>query len=340
MCGHSAQWFEMLSGKRVFEGRDVSETLAGVIKSEALFEMLSGKRVFEGRDVSETLAGVIKSEAPWQALPSDTPPTLDKVLRRCLEKEPKHRLRDMGDVQLALSGAFETTDSAQSAPTAPPLQVWQRPIPAALMGLLLLVVGGLAVWTLVGSEVANLRVERFTVSPLPPAAVDLVTVHRDVAISPAGDQLVFLETVAGSPIARLHVRSADALAGAPLEGLVRPQAPFISPAGAWVGFYEPLVGVLRKVSILGGPAATLASVASLGLRGADWAEDDTIIFGTLASGLWSVSAAGGEPEALTTPPGERGVSHAWPPVLPGGRAVLFTVRALARTFVRAGDSAV
>ena len=305
-----------------------------------LFEILSGKRVFEGRDVSETLAGVIKSEAPWQALPSDTPPTLDKVLRRCLEKEPKHRLRDMGDVQLALSGAFETTDSAQSAPTAPPLQVWQRPIPAALMGLLLLVVGGLAVWTLVGSEVANLRVERFTVSPLPPAAVDLVTVHRDVAISPAGDQLVFLETVAGSPIARLHVRSADALAGAPLEGLVRPQAPFISPDGRGLGFMSLLWACSgRSPSLVARPPLLPASRASV-------SAEQTGQKTTPSSSGPSRAVCGasrrlaGSPEALTTPPGERGVSHAWPPVLPGGRAVLFTVRALARTFVRAGDSAV
>ena len=67
-----------------------------------LFEMLSGRRVFDGRDVSETLAAVIKSEAPWEALPSDTPATVNTVLRRCLEKEPKHRIRDIGDVQLAM----------------------------------------------------------------------------------------------------------------------------------------------------------------------------------------------------------------------------------------------
>ena len=77
-----------------------------------LFEMLSGRQAFPGETVSETLAEVMKSEPPWQALPADVPPHLVRVLRQCLVKEPRQRIRDMGDVRLALEGAFETPGSA------------------------------------------------------------------------------------------------------------------------------------------------------------------------------------------------------------------------------------
>ena len=98
-----------------------------------LYEMLSGARPFQGEDVSMTLASVMKSDVSVATLPPDIPPAVRTVLRRCLEKDPKQRLRDIGDVRLAMEGAFETPVSAPSAATvAPRLRLWQRPVPAAL----------------------------------------------------------------------------------------------------------------------------------------------------------------------------------------------------------------
>ena len=107
-----------------------------------LYEMLSGRRPFEGRNVSETMGAVLRLEPDWDALPSDTPPRLSTLLRGCLEKESKERVRDIGDVRLAMAGKFETTGSAPSdSVVTSQLQVWQRPIPALIAGLTLVVVG-------------------------------------------------------------------------------------------------------------------------------------------------------------------------------------------------------
>ena len=113
-----------------------------------LYEMLAGRRPFKGRDVSETLGAVLQLAPDWDALPDDTPPRLTTLLRRCLEKEPKQRVHDVADVRLAMEGAFETTGASLSEPrVAPTLQMWQRPIPAVVVALVLVVLGGLAVWT-------------------------------------------------------------------------------------------------------------------------------------------------------------------------------------------------
>ena len=111
-----------------------------------------------------------------------------------------------------------------------------------------------------------------------------------------------------------------------LEGLREPRSPFLSPDGNWIGvFDEP--NVLRKVTVNGGPAVTISGISG-GPRGASWGPDDTIIFATndLATGLFRVSASGGEAEMLTKPDTQKGeLDHYWPEILPGGNAVLFTI---------------
>ena len=292
-----------------------------------LYEMLSGQRAFGGDDISETLADVMRVEPAWDTLPKGLSPSLTTFLKRCLQKDPKQRVPDIASMRLALEGAFETTVTASADPTATPhLQVWQRPFPAAIVVLAALVVGGFAVWALTGSEPVALRVERFAIPPPAPETVGLSNGRRDIAISPDGSKVVY--SVTGGDPFQLFVRSLDALTAMPLQGLdTLVYAPFVSPDGAWVGFYSLGETSLKKVSILGGPPVTICNIGA-NILGADWAEDDTIIFGTdLPSGLWRVSANGGEPEELSTPDAEQGVNHGWPHVLPGGRAVLFTVLA-------------
>ena len=146
--------------------------------------------------------------------------------------------------------------------------------------------------------------------------------RRDIAISPDGTRVVYL---ADGEAQQLHVRVVESLTATPLEGLGIPNSPFVSPNSGWVWFNDQSDGTLKRVSIRGGPPVTICSVGAL--RGASWGPDDTIVFGTnLSSGLWRVSANGGEPEEVTTPDVEQGdVNHGWPHVLPGGRAVLFTI---------------
>ena len=118
-----------------------------------LFEMLTGQRPFHGEDVSLTLAAVMTFEPDLDRLPDGLSPALRTYLARCLEKDPRERVRDIGDVRLAMKGAFETTASVPAGPTSTlQLQLWQRPIPLAAAGLTLMLLGGLAVWSVTRPE--------------------------------------------------------------------------------------------------------------------------------------------------------------------------------------------
>ena len=131
-----------------------------------LFETLCGQRPFEGRDVSEVLGGVLRLEPDWEALSGDVPPRVSTLLRRCLEKEPKQRVRDIGDVRLALEGAFETTVRATSEQTiTPQIQVWQRPVAIAATVLAAVVLTGLTVWGLTRPDTVPADVMRFVIVP-------------------------------------------------------------------------------------------------------------------------------------------------------------------------------
>ena len=290
-----------------------------------LFEMLTGKKLFDAGDVSEMLASVLVKDPDISSIGNDVPAHIRSVVRQCLVKDPKERLRDIGDVRLAMKGTFETTPTTptQSA-AAPPLQVWQRPGPLTLAAATLVALTGFAVWSVVRPTPSEPRLERFVVPPPAPQTVALGTTTHDIAISPDGAHVVYVAT-GGNPF-QLYVRGVDALAAIPFEGLDDVVfAPFVSHDSAWVGFQQG--DTLQRVSIRGGPPVLIARVGARNTRGASWGPDDTIVFGTdVPSGLWRVSASGGEPEELTTLDPERGeTNHAWPHILPGGRAVLFTL---------------
>ena len=129
-----------------------------------LFEMLTGERTFAGGDVSETLAQVIMKEVDWTALPADTPAALRQLLQRCLERDPRQRLRDIGEARIGIaqSGAVPASVVAEATSTLQ-LQVWQRPAPALIVVLLVAVMAGLAGWILTRPEPAGLV--RFTIVP-------------------------------------------------------------------------------------------------------------------------------------------------------------------------------
>ena len=289
-----------------------------------LYEMLAGKRAFVGDDVSDTLAAVLRAEVNWDGLPEETPARLCQVLRACLQREPKQRVHDVADVRLALEGAFETTVSTPTGPTAvPQLQVWQRPVPVALAVLAALGLGGLAVWSLTPQPArAVARVMVGTTPATEPFSSNLP--QRGLAISPDGTRIVYRASADGG--SQLYVRPMDQLDGTSLFRAERDVAnPFFSPDGAWVGFATNDDQTWKKVSILGGPPVTLFPGPGPP-RGASWGPDDTIIFAYVGTGLFRGPAAGGEPEVLTTPDTEQGERfHYWSEILPGGEAVLFTI---------------
>ena len=219
-----------------------------------LFEMLTGSRAFEGEDVSVTLANVINQPPDWERLPGGPSPSLQTYLRRCLEKDPKQRVADMQDVRLAIEGAFETTASTPSVQgAAPRLQVWQRPIPAATAALVIAAVASLTVWTVMRPDVAPSDLMRFIIVPPESAPLVVSGFGRDVVISGDGTRIAYNGPIPGGAIPRINLRSIDQVNGAALPGTVRGIAPFFSPGGEWVGFYNTEADALQKVSIFGGP---------------------------------------------------------------------------------------
>ena len=296
--------------------------------------MLAGTCAFRGETVSETLAEVMKSEPRWTALPPETPAALRDIVRRCLAKDPRQRVRDIGDVRLALEGAFETAAAmATTAIAGPRFRVWQRPAATAIIAVSIAATAGLAAWALMRPSPATpVRLNGRTPrernrgyrEPPPPTSPSHPTGGAS-CLAPAGQ----------AARSQLNVRALDQLEAHRLEGLETPRSPFMSPDGNWVGFFgEP--NVLKKVTVNGGPAVTICKISG-GPRGASWGADNTIVFATNdpATGLLRVSAGGGEAEVLTTPDAQKGEDHYWPEVLPGGKAVLFTIFSTAGAFQNA-----
>ncbi len=166
-----------------------------------LFEMLSGQRAFAGEDVSVTLADVIRADLSWDKLPSDLPPGLATYLRRCLEKEPSQRIQAIGDVRLAMEGAFDVPASPaiESGDTlvGTQLHVWQRPGPLLFVVLALIATTALVVWTLMLPEPGD--VVQFTLVPPGSQAFTFGGSRQDLTITRDGTQVVYHGTDPSGP---------------------------------------------------------------------------------------------------------------------------------------------
>jgi serine/threonine-protein kinase len=289
-----------------------------------LFEMLSQRQAFSGESVSETLAEVMKSDPPWQALPADMPAHLARLIRQCLVKEPRRRIRDMGDVRLALEGAFETTDPPPTA-IASPDERWTR-TQAFLLAAATAVVAATAaigsVWmTSPPTPAASAAIARLAI----PLADDerLGGLGLDfpvLTVSPQGTLVAYAGVTSGRE--QLQVRPVDGLESKALPGTEQASGPFFSPDGQWIGFFA--LGKLKKVSVAAGTVQTLCDAPSP--RGGSWAGDTIYFAATNSGGISQVSADGGAPSEVTTLDRDKGeISHRWPQILPGGQALLFDV---------------
>ena len=309
-----------------------------------LYEILTGRRAFDGQDLTDTIVAIVSKEPDWSALPSETPAAIRSLLRRCVEKDAKRRLRDIGEARLAIEDALSTPAAVGRVPRAEiegvasghavisgsagithadPASVrttWRRTAVLGLAFAATAIVAGAAVWFATRPEPA--RVSRLTITPSSDAAVTLNGTDRDVAITPDGAHIVYV----GGGGTQLFVRELDQIEPTPLRGFTGTRGLFLSPDSQWIGFFEG-GGALKKVAITGGPAVTMTSVRD-GPRGATWGPDQTIVFATSdsATGLQRVSSAGGEVAVLTKPNRDGGeADHLWPEFLPGGQGVLFTI---------------
>ncbi len=296
-----------------------------------LFEMLTGTKPFPGDDVSQTLARVIDREPDWNVLPKNVPPVLGTYLRRCLEKELRQRVQAIGDVRLAMGGAFETAvPQTPAAGMAPQIQFWKQPLPVAVIVILVVLVTGLAVWSLMGSGgTTSSPLRRFAIDLGPASPIAVAGVRAMPALSPDGARLVYSANLTGTP--QLYLRGLDELEAHPITGTENAYEPFFSPDGEWVGFCDPIARELKRVAVRGGAPLTLSQCYPP--TGATWLADGTIVFshaterGGGVATLFRIPEAGGTPEPLTTLDAESAelAHHAWPHALPGGTAVLFTI---------------
>ncbi|MGH9861789.1 MAG: protein kinase domain-containing protein [Candidatus Acidiferrales bacterium] len=285
-----------------------------------LYELLSGRQAFSGETVSDTIASVLKTEADWSALPAATPPSVRRLLRRCLEKDPKRRLRDIADAWLQMEEALrEPVATVTATPVALPAGPrWQQLLPWALAGVLL-VVSLFASWQWWERGNPSRGVTRFAVTP--PSEHLVIAARPAVALSPDGRRFVYVADHEG--VTRLYLRNLDQLEATPMPGTENASGPFFSPDGQWIGFFA--AAKLKKVAVQGGGSVALCEAPDP--RGATWMPDDTIIFSPgFTTGLFRVPANGGVPQPLTTPDASHDErTHRWPEALPGGKAVLFVI---------------
>jgi Tol biopolymer transport system component len=257
-----------------------------------LYEMLTGTRAFRGDSVTDTLAAVIRGEIDWTKLPAATPVRVRVLLQRCLQKDPKQRLRDIGDARISLdevlSGAPDAAPPVVAIAAAVPAAQWKLWLVAGVIGALVSAAGFLA-FLLLRQKTPVVQAMRFEI-PVPERFV-----LGSYALSPNGRQLAFIGTgTDGQP--RVWVRSVDALDVRPLDG-TEGAAGFLfwSPDSRYVAFLSQ--GKLKKVEAAGGPPLALCDATSM--LGGAWNSDDKVIFATNA-GLFEVSASGGSASPLTT----------------------------------------
>ena len=276
-----------------------------------LYEMLAGKRAFEGEDVTDVLAAVVRAEPDWAELPAEAPAPIRKLLRRCVEKDRKRRLADIAEARFEIDEALIAPGSDAGSPAA---ASWAR-IRLFVVATLALVGGGLVGWSLKPGLAPSLPVTRFTVAL--PATQRLTRVARSgLALSPDASMLVY------SANNQLYLRFMDRQDAQPLPGTENAKSPFFSPDGQWVGFVGgPNTNQLKRVAIKGGAPITICDLPG-NVFGAHWEADDTILYGYFG-GIWKVSAAGGTPERLIALDAAKNEWAADPELLEGGTAILF-----------------
>jgi eukaryotic-like serine/threonine-protein kinase len=291
-----------------------------------LYEMLTGRRAFEGEDVSDTLASVLRGEPNWTALPKDLPPSVSALLRGCLTKDRQRRVSDVSTVRFVLQNSDSLAPiEVGSAPPQARSSLWRRLVMPAAAAIVASSAVSAIVW--LATRAPEPPVTRFLVAPTGTAALGLDPTSRDLTALPGGAIVYKGVVTEGRP--RLWVRMRERLEPTLLVGIGSPRAPFSSPDGEWVGFIETgtVNPEIRKVAITGGPTLPISSIG-IASTGVTWGDDDNIVFGTAdpTTGLLRVSSAGGTPEVLTRPSRERGeLDHVWPHYLPGSKVVLFTI---------------
>jgi len=294
-----------------------------------LYELITGQRSFSRASRIETLNAVLHDDpSGWPAPSVSIPIGVERIVRRCLEKDPDARFESARDLAFALDTAVSAPESGTTAPKM------FRTIDARLAACALLVAafaGGLVVWRAAPAAhpTAPRTMMRFQIEA-PAQAI----IRQQIAISPDGTMIAAAGRV--DEAWRIFVRRLDHLEWAELPGTAGGAYPFFSPDGAFLGFVKE--GKLYKIGLAGGARPTELAEFK-GFLSASWPTNEAIVVATIQHGLQRVSADGGAPVAITTPDqAQQEIDHHDPQLLPGGRAVLYSIHEGAELFRVAAQS--
>jgi serine/threonine-protein kinase len=283
-----------------------------------LYEMLTGKRAFDGEDVSDTLAAILRSEPDWSALPQEAPECVRLLLRKCFEKDRGRRISNIGTARFLISDAIDLPASSDvSQSSASPLHSAIRWWPIAAVVVASTIVGAV-VWAL-KSSVPMQGTTRLTYQ-LPDGQQFTNAGRKLIALSRDGTKTAYVAN------GRLYVKAADRLDATPItvnddpDGAEGVTTPAFSPDGRWIAYWSGKGPTLRKSASTGGAPVVLCDAENP--FGISW-DDDGILVGQGAKGIMRVSAAGGRPQVLV--PAKDDEELAMPERLPGGRMLMYTV---------------
>ncbi|HXH48529.1 MAG TPA: protein kinase, partial [Terriglobia bacterium] len=286
-----------------------------------LYEMLSGRKPFEGETISDVLAAVIMKDPDWAAKPEATPQAIKKLIYRCLQKDRRQRLQAIGEARITIEETISGVGEGSALPGVSPEQREPKGLPYRILPWALAAVGFLLAAVLVvaylfKSPAAPVQSIQSLITA--PEKVSFVSYGQPV-LSPDGKRMV-LRVVDAAGSVSLWVRPLDSLTAERLQGTGRGGFPFWAPDSRQLGFFQD--GKLKKIDVTGGPPVLICD-APAGLGGA-WSKSGVIIFAPQlgAAGLSSVPAAGGTASAIVGPKGPS--SNRWPVFLPDGRHFLYS----------------
>jgi serine/threonine-protein kinase len=288
-----------------------------------LYEMLTGKRAFEGEDLSDTLAAVLRGAPDWGVLPPATPSGIVKLLRGCLQKDRTERVPDIAvarfEIKDALNAPAENLAAAVPHVAAAPRPLWKRAVPIILTAVVVAAIAGAATWTLKPAP------------PLPPVSRFALTLgegqqfgmanYQNLTISPDGSLIAYVAN------GQVYLRSMADLESRAISGTQKtvPNTPVFSPDGRSIAFFSIVDKAIKRIPVSGGAAITICPTETPVL-GMSW-KDGELLFGQQVKGILGVSDTGGRPQTIITPTDQEILYG--PQMLPGGEWVLFTSAAIA-----------
>jgi len=299
-----------------FEGKEADARSDIWAFGAVLYEMVTGQKAFQGKSYSSLVGAILSADPAPMAVKPFTPVWLERLVRRCLAKDPEERWQSMRDV------VMELRSPPKEVAVGGPAKAGWWPWVAGAFAVAFLVAG-------IGwynaprpsplRPLLRLNVEISPDAPLTRVETGVGAGANMLALSPDGNRLALIIRGVDGKV-RLHTRLLSQRQVTPIAGTENAHSPFFSPAGDWIGFFAE--GKVKKVAVDGGAAVPLCD--SIQGYGASWGDDGNIVVALhRTSALARVPAAGGTPVPVTKlNPGE--VTHRWPQVLPGSQGVLFT----------------